>query len=276
MNKIQPEISVIMSVYKENEFLLKRSIDSILNQTFDNFEFIIILDNPENKTAELKILKYSEKDKRIIFLKNEKNIGQGFSRNKGFEIAKGKYIALMDADDYSYPERFEIQKNYLELNKDIDLLFTSYEKKYPDKNSTKYIEKNHDTKKILFSGEGFLNATIMAKSEILKKHNYKLSRAPEEFELFFRIIKAGVSIETLKEVLYIYHIQNKELIDRYLNNNYGNKTFLKLLISNFTYFYRYSGYFTTLFNVFLAFLLTRNKYIFSKCIMLKDNLKIYK
>lgn len=265
-----------MSVYKENEFLLKRSIDSILNQTFDNFEFIIILDNPENKTAELKILKYSEKDKRIIFLKNEKNIGQGFSRNKGFEIAKGKYIALMDADDYSYPERFEIQKNYLELNKDIDLLFTSYEKKYPDKNSTKYIEKNHDTKKILFSGEGFLNATIMAKSEILKKHNYKLSRAPEEFELFFRIIKAGVSIETLKEVLYIYHIQNKELIDRYLNNNYGNKTFLKLLISNFTYFYRYSGYFTTLFNVFLAFLLTRNKYIFSKCIMLKDNLKIYK
>lgn len=102
-------LSVIMSVYTENPIWLRQSIESILNQTYKNFEFIIIYDDPSNKEL-LKILReYEINDKRIIIIENEKNIGLTASLNKGLAIAKGNYIARMDSDDISMPNRFALQ-----------------------------------------------------------------------------------------------------------------------------------------------------------------------
>ena len=104
------DISVIMPVFNEEKYL-HEAIDSILHQTFDRFEFIIIDDaSTDNSLAIIQ----SYADERIVLICNEYNVGNYPSRNKGLEIAVGKYICVMDADDVAYPQRLELQYQYLE------------------------------------------------------------------------------------------------------------------------------------------------------------------
>lgn len=115
-----PEVSVILSVYNGENYI-SESLESILNQTFRDFELIIINDGSTDGTSA--IIK-SYPDPRIINLENEKNIGIARSSNKGLRIARGKYIAIMDADDISLPERFQKQFKILENNPDIGVCGT--------------------------------------------------------------------------------------------------------------------------------------------------------
>lgn len=111
-------ISVILSTYNNEESIFD-CIRSILNQTYNNFELIIINDCSTDNTK--KIIE-SFNDKRIILLENHKNIGRSASRNLGIAKAKGKYIAIIDGDDIALPKRFEVQIKYLENNPSIDLV----------------------------------------------------------------------------------------------------------------------------------------------------------
>ena len=111
-----PLISVIMSVYNEPESILRAAVESILNQTFRDFEFIIVMDSPENETNKSVLAEYAKADDRLNLLFNEKNEGLTFSLNRALQHAKGVYIARMDADDVSLPSRFELQKDWLENN----------------------------------------------------------------------------------------------------------------------------------------------------------------
>ncbi|MFA5856885.1 MAG: glycosyltransferase family 2 protein [Candidatus Pacearchaeota archaeon] len=115
-----PIISVIMPAFNAEKYLVE-AIDSILNQTFKDFEFIIINDGSTDKTLDI-INKYISKDKRIILINNLSNQGIIKSLNLGLKISKGKYIARMDADDISIKDRLEIQYKYLEKNPNIFLL----------------------------------------------------------------------------------------------------------------------------------------------------------
>ena len=110
-----PLISVVMPVYNSDCYLHK-SIDSILDQTFVDFEFIIINDGSDDNSENI-ILSY--KDERIIYLKNEYNVGNYLARNIGLKMAKGKYVAIMDADDIAFPNRLARQFMYLEEHKDV-------------------------------------------------------------------------------------------------------------------------------------------------------------
>ena len=115
-----PLVSVIMSVYNGEKYLVQ-AIDSILNQTYQNFEFIIIDDCSTDNSSHI-LQEYAKKDSRIKIIKKEKNIGiKGFieNLNLGISIAEGKYIARMDADDISLPERFQKQVTFLENNPEI-------------------------------------------------------------------------------------------------------------------------------------------------------------
>lgn len=114
-----PKVSVVMSVYKERIDWLRTSIESILQQTFSDFEFIIICDNPLYDEGFSVLKKYQANDNRIIIIKNEENIGLTKSLNKGLTIANGEYIARMDADDISMKNRFEVQIDFLRNNPEI-------------------------------------------------------------------------------------------------------------------------------------------------------------
>ncbi len=121
--KTVPLISVIIAVYN-GESYLQLALDSILGQTFKDFELIIVNDASTDNTREV-LSEYA--DPRITLITNETNLGQTVSLNKGLAIARGQYIARHDADDISHPDRFQIQVNFLDQNPDIGLLGTSYE-----------------------------------------------------------------------------------------------------------------------------------------------------
>lgn len=113
-----PKISVIMPAYNAEKYIAE-AIDSILAQTYRDFEFIILNDCSKDRTEEI-ILSYT--DPRIVYLKNEKNMGVAATLNRGLSVAKGEYIARMDADDISLPMRFEKQVAYLDENPKIAVL----------------------------------------------------------------------------------------------------------------------------------------------------------
>ena len=111
-------ISIILSTYN-NEQTISYSIKSILNQSYEDFELIIVNDCSKDNTK--KVIN-SFKDRRIVYLENNSNIGRSQSRNKAIKHAKGDFIAVMDGDDISVPERLEIQLKYLINNPNIDLV----------------------------------------------------------------------------------------------------------------------------------------------------------
>ncbi len=113
-----PKISVLMPAYNAEKYITE-AIESILGQTFDDFEFIIINDCSEDRTEEI-VLSYD--DPRIVYLKNEQNLGVAVTLNKGLALAKGEYIARMDADDISLPDRLAKQEAYLTTHDDIAVL----------------------------------------------------------------------------------------------------------------------------------------------------------
>ena len=122
-------VSVLMPVYNVKEEYLRESIESILNQTFTDFEFIILDDCSSNNVEEI-VKSYG--DDRIRFYRNSENLGIAKSRNKLMDLARGEYSALMDNDDISHPERLKKQVDFLDNNPDISILSTAYET-FPEK-----------------------------------------------------------------------------------------------------------------------------------------------
>jgi glycosyltransferase involved in cell wall biosynthesis len=111
-------ISIILSTHNDEQTIFY-AINSILHQTYRNFELIIINDFSTDKTKEI-ILSFN--DNRIIYLENDRNIGRSRSRNWGIKRAKGNFIAIIDGDDIAFPQRFEITRDYLINNPGVDLV----------------------------------------------------------------------------------------------------------------------------------------------------------
>ncbi|HZG84980.1 glycosyltransferase [Paenibacillus sp.] len=230
-------ISVIMSVYNEKESELKLAIESILNQTFKMFEFIIILDNPTNKSV-LRLLKhYSMYDKRINVLVNKKNLGLANSLNKGIKIAKGKYIARMDADDISVLNRLEKQFNFLEDNKNYDVVATDRLdiNESGELIDTSYLVVNSfdDIKSILPFGSVITHPSVlMRKSFILSMNGYRNFKAAQDYDLWLRLITSGYKVKVLPDKLIYYRIRNSGIslsnpYKRYLYSKYARKLYLQ-------------------------------------------------
>ena len=118
--KKEPLISVIMPVYNTPEKYLREAIESVLSQTFENWELLIIDDCSDK--IEVKLIVDSYCCNKIKYLKNEKNSGAAVARNLGLKNAKGKYIAILDSDDIAIPNRFEKQFQYLEKNDDVGVV----------------------------------------------------------------------------------------------------------------------------------------------------------
>lgn len=124
MNITIPKISVLMSVYNGSQYL-HESVKSVLNQTSNNFEFIIIDDGSTDRSWEI-LKEFSRQDSRIVLIKNEENVGLTKSLNKGLQVAQGEYIARQDADDISLPTRFAQQVTYLDESKEAVLVSANY------------------------------------------------------------------------------------------------------------------------------------------------------
>jgi len=115
-----PKVSVVMSVYNGERYL-REAVESILNQTFTDFEFIIIDDGSTDSTWQI-LTAYAMRDPRIVLIRNEKNVGLTKSLNKGLALARGEYIARQDADDVSLPQRLERQVAFLDNHAEFALV----------------------------------------------------------------------------------------------------------------------------------------------------------
>ncbi len=208
MNSRRPEISVIMPVFNGDKYLLK-SIRSILNQTFKNFELIIV--NDGSTDGSLKILE-SFNDDRIVIVNNQKNMGISHALNKGLKLAKGNYIARQDADDESYPDRFLIQKEYLESNNidlvDTNLIFTDENDQYLQEYEERYFSPDETLSHLFFYEIN--HATIMCKRSLLIENDIcYLKRKAEDYDLFIRLAKSGMRAGRIYKNLYKYRKHSK-------------------------------------------------------------------
>ncbi len=197
------KISVLMPVYNTSEDFLRTAIDSILNQTFTNFEFLIINDGSTNNAEDV-ILSYN--DERIKYIKNEKNLGLIATLNKGLDIAQGEYIARFDSDDISLPERLAKQCEFLDKNADIGVLGTQYES-FPKKRVS---DAETDSKKIkealLVQSNQIGHPTVMFRKKLLDENNIRYDKNAlyvEDYKIWLDLIDK-TEFANLKDILLKY------------------------------------------------------------------------
>ena len=204
-----PLISVLMAVYNGEKYL-REAIDSILNQTYTNFEFLIVNDGSIDLTEDI-ILSYS--DNRIRYIKNETNLKLIASLNKGLDLAIGKYIARMDADDISLPERLEKQVDFMERNQEIGVLGTSVKTIGLENNYEVKFEKGHDAIRLKLLFNNYLHhPTVMLRKTILDNFNLKYPDVlhAEDYALWIEMTKY-TRIEILSDVLLLYRIHGENI-----------------------------------------------------------------
>ncbi len=189
---MRPEISVVMSVYNGERYL-KEALDSILEQTFSDFEFIIIDDGSTDRSREI-LTEYAAREARIRLIENAQNIGLTKSLNKGLLQAQGRYIARQDADDISLPQRFEMQLAYLTAHQKIGLLGTSCTTIDKYGKAGKIREKPvTDTEirwTILFDNP-FWHTSVMFRRKLIKEHQLMYTehiKFAQDYELWARML----------------------------------------------------------------------------------------
>ncbi len=206
-----PLITVLMPVYNGEKYL-RLAINSILEQTFTDFEFLIINDGSTDRSEEI-ILSYD--DSRIRYIKNEQNLKLIRTLNKGIELAKGKYIARMDCDDISLPCRFEKQIREFQANPHLDMVVGLAIDLYPQnliKRSIRYIPLDCDAFRFASLFEiSFCHPCMMIKSEVLKKNPFLLDDSAlhiEDQEIGYRLSSLGYKIRVMNDFL-IYYRKNE-------------------------------------------------------------------
>ncbi|MDU5263210.1 MAG: glycosyltransferase [Clostridium celatum] len=205
-------VSIIMSCYNEKIEWIKDSIESILNQTYRNIEFIIVCDNPKN-TDLVKVLKnYEMIDSRIKLIINKKNLGLTNSLNTALLHATGRYIARMDADDICLLNRIELETEYLKKNK-LDIVMSNAffidenENVFFNTKSNKINEKK--IKKILKYYNPSIHPTWLFRKEILDKlYNYNDISYAEDYDFLCRAVLNDYKIGLIEEPLIKYRVRN--------------------------------------------------------------------
>ena len=215
----QPAITVLMPVYNAGVHL-KEAIDSILNQTFIAFEFLIINDGSTDNSEEI-ILSYN--DQRIRYIKNETNLRLIATLNKGIDLAAGKYIARMDADDISEPNRLQVQYDYMEKNPEVAIC-GSWFKMFGDRNDTvKYVDgHNHIMAKMLYQCH-FCHPSVILRKTALQSFEIKFDPFyihAEDYDFFTRIGEK-YKLANIQQVLVHYrtHVQSVSQQNKNIQNS---------------------------------------------------------
>lgn len=208
------EISVIVSIYNGGKNI-KSSIESILNQTYGNFELILIDDGSNDNSFEIMKF-YSNLDKRIKILRNKSNIGLTKSLNKGIKLSKGNFIARQDIDDISLPNRLQLQLEFLSNNPDYAFCGSNI---YIKQNRNKSLEifKFKGIKKNLIINNCFIHSTILIRKKVLNKYGLYNEKwfFGQDYELWCQLIyKYQLKAQNLKKKLVIMNIPNKNLIQK--------------------------------------------------------------
>jgi len=203
-----------MSVYN-GSYYLRESVESILNQSFTNFEFIIIDDGSTDDSWEI-LTQYAERDRRIRVIKNEQNIGLTRSLNKGIKLAQGEYIARQDADDISLAQRFEKQVLVLDQHSDVLLASCNIDVVNAEGHYLETLKRDCDPDLtswyLLFHNRIAGHSQVMFRRVLVQElggynETYQYS---QDYELWCRLSKVG-KIAILPEILLRQRNHNKSV-----------------------------------------------------------------
>jgi len=212
---MQPKITVLMPVYNGENYV-REAMESILNQTYQYFEFLIIDDGSTDKSVEII---ESFIDERIRLVKNGQNIGLIATLNKGLDLASGKYVARMDCDDVSLPERLKHQVDFMEKNSKIGICGTWF-RFIPTNEIIKYPTKHEDIILKLLTGNALAHPTVIMRTSILREnilyYDMNFSHA-EDYEFWVRLAKI-VKIANIPEVLLNYRMHDNQISVVYNKN----------------------------------------------------------
>lgn len=200
------KVSVIIAAHN-CEKVVGKAIESIINQTFNNWEMIVCDDASTDRTFSV-IKKYASQDKRIIVLRNSKNKKSAYSRNRCMHVAKGEYIAIEDADDWSMPERLEKQVAYLDGNDHIHFVGTSNISFDENGIWSKKTFKELPQKKDFLLGFPFSHPSMMfRKNALLEVDGYRVSKETirgQDSDMVMRMYAKGLRGANIQEYLHWY------------------------------------------------------------------------
>lgn len=194
-----------MPAYNAGQYLAE-AIESILNQTCDDFELLLLDDGSTDNTKEIAL---SYHDKRLRYLPNGRNLKLVATLNRGLDLARGRFIARMDADDISLPQRFEKQVRFLEENKDVVCVGTAMRTLGLEKDYDIFYDSRPEVVKVqlLFSCK-IAHATTLLKNDFLKKNPLRFNAFylhVEDFDFFHRMSLLG-NVCSIAEILYLRRI----------------------------------------------------------------------
>ncbi|TAK13057.1 MAG: glycosyltransferase family 2 protein [Anaerolineae bacterium] len=204
-----PVVTVLMSVYN-SAATVGATVESILAQTFADFEFLIVDDASTDESAQV-LAGYD--DPRLRIVRNERNLGLTASLNRGLEMAQGTFIARMDADDVSRPRRLAKQVAYLNANPDVGMV-GSWVQTIGERNEVwRYPTRHEDIRAEMLFNAVHVHSTVMLRREVLEKHNLhydeRLLRA-QDYDLWARLGKV-TRLANLPETLVEYHLHKGQV-----------------------------------------------------------------
>lgn len=204
-------VDVIMAVYDETVEVIHRAVISMTNQTRPPSSIIIVADNPDNASALDYLASVAAEQKNIVLLKNPKRIGLGFSLNRAIEASRAEFVARMDADDVSMPTRLEKQMEFMLSHPSIDICFTGYQLIRGSGVITPELDDTASFRSHLFTAKynHFKHASYLAKHSVIEQLKYRISRPPEDFDLYVRLSMAGFKEAIIPEPLYLHYIEEK-------------------------------------------------------------------
>lgn len=206
-NNIMSEnkVSIIMPAFNSQEFIVE-AIESVINQTYTNWELIIIDDCSQDSTFEI-IEKFSSLDSRISIIKNVNNSGAAISRNKGINYASGDYIAFLDSDDIWFPEKLAVQIRFMERY-GHNFTCTSYNKineRGESLNKTILAKKYSDHWGLLKTCPG--NSTVIYNAKVLGKFEIPDFKKRNDYLMWLQIIKIEKKIIGIERTLTSHRIR---------------------------------------------------------------------
>ena len=199
-------ISVLMSICGEPQHYIDKAIDSILIQSFRDFEYIIVIDNPSDSDTIEYIKKKCSHDLRVHISVNKKNIGLALSLNKAIEMAEGEYLARMDADDISKPDRLERELQYIKDQK-LDGVSCTADK--IDETGTvwgqikPFSDNLHAIRELLPVQNVIVHPTVLMKADVIRHvGGYRNFASCQDYDLWLRLLTSGYRIGVLDQNLF--------------------------------------------------------------------------
>lgn len=199
---MEPIVSIIMPSYNSEDFL-EKAIQSVVDQTYTNWELLVIDDGSKDRSLAI-AEEFAKKDTRVKMIRNEENLGIAKTRNKGIQLAKGKYIAFLDSDDSWEVQKLAVQVAVME-EKQLDFTCSSYNvvNEAGEFLGKRLFKAGNQTYQDLLKTNTIGCLTVMVKAELLKKYPMPVLKH-EDYATWLTILKTGVSVYFIPEVLANY------------------------------------------------------------------------